>query len=82
MRNAGFYTGVSRAGDGIRTRDIQHGKLMLYQLSYSRKRSAFNEPPGGVKGAIFIFSGGMVEDRGGLLTRSSLGVYGDLQGAV
>ena len=25
-----------RAGDGIRTRDIQLGKLMLYQLSYSR----------------------------------------------
>ncbi len=24
------------AGDGIRTRDIQLGKLMLYQLSYSR----------------------------------------------
>ena len=25
-----------RAGDGIRTRDIKHGKLVLYQLSYSR----------------------------------------------
>jgi hypothetical protein len=25
------------AGDGIRTRDPQLGKLMLYQLSYSRK---------------------------------------------
>ncbi len=32
------------AGDGIRTRDIQHGKLMLYQLSYSRGRgSGFNK---------------------------------------
>jgi hypothetical protein len=28
---------VSGAGDGIRTRDIQLGKLTLYQLSYSRK---------------------------------------------
>ena len=25
-----------RAGNGIRTRDIQLGKLTLYQLSYSR----------------------------------------------
>ena len=25
-----------RAGDGVRTRDPQLGKLMLYQLSYSR----------------------------------------------
>ena len=28
--------GDSGAGDGIRTRDIQLGKLTLYQLSYSR----------------------------------------------
>src|SRR5215208_1046002 len=27
---------LSRAGDGVRTRDIQLGKLALYQLSYSR----------------------------------------------
>jgi hypothetical protein len=26
------------AGDGIRTRDIQRGRLALYQLSYTRKR--------------------------------------------
>ncbi len=26
-----------RAGDEIRTRDIQLGRLMLYQLSYSRE---------------------------------------------
>jgi hypothetical protein len=26
------------AGDGIRTRDPQLGKLMLYQLSYTRVR--------------------------------------------
>jgi hypothetical protein len=43
-----------RAGDGIRTRDPQLGKLMLYQLSYSRiatashgiyHRLTFAEPP-------------------------------------
>lgn len=28
-----------RAGDGIRTRDIQLGKLVLYQLSYTRTRT-------------------------------------------
>jgi hypothetical protein len=27
-----------RAGNGIRTRDINLGKVALYQLSYSRKR--------------------------------------------
>ncbi len=27
---------MERAGDGARTRDIQLGKLTLYQLSYSR----------------------------------------------
>lgn len=27
---------VFGAGDGTRTRDNQHGKLALYQLSYSR----------------------------------------------
>lgn len=26
-----------RAGDEVRTRDIQLGKLTLYQLSYTRK---------------------------------------------
>ena len=29
-----------RAGNGIRTRDPQLGKLMLYQLSYSRFSAA------------------------------------------
>src|SRR5438046_1378587 len=29
----------SGAGDGIRTRDIQLGRLELYQLSYTRPRS-------------------------------------------
>ena len=35
---------VCGAGDGIRTRDIQHGKLMLYQLSYSRMSSSGGIP--------------------------------------
>jgi hypothetical protein len=29
--------GVVGAGDGIRTRDINLGKVALYQLSYSRE---------------------------------------------
>ena len=33
------YSHSHRAGNGIRTRDIQLGKLMLYQLSYSRLNS-------------------------------------------
>ena len=33
-----FYFSVKkRAGDEVRTRDIQLGRLTLYQLSYSRK---------------------------------------------
>jgi hypothetical protein len=34
------FTGAKRvgAGDGIRTRDINLGKVALYQLSYSRAR--------------------------------------------
>ena len=32
-----FYQGENGAGDGARTRDNQLGRLMLYQLSYSRK---------------------------------------------
>jgi hypothetical protein len=31
-----------RAGDGIRTRDIQLGRLELYQLSYTRVPSSFH----------------------------------------
>ena len=30
--------GLTKAGNGTRTRDPQLGKLMLYQLSYSRVR--------------------------------------------
>jgi hypothetical protein len=33
---------ASGAGDGIRTRDINLGKVALYQLSYSRARSQYN----------------------------------------
>ena len=32
----GFAGGKVGAGDGIRTRDIDLGKVALYQLSYSR----------------------------------------------
>jgi hypothetical protein len=32
----GFFSKISRAGDGTRTRDPQLGRLMLYQLSYAR----------------------------------------------
>ena len=33
------------AGDGIRTRDINLGKVALYQLSYSRLRRTFSFSP-------------------------------------
>ena len=32
------------AGDGIRTRDINLGKVALYQLSYSRSRAKLQYP--------------------------------------
>src|SRR5262249_3095713 len=32
----GWFTSIYGAGDGSRTRDLQFGKLMLYQLSYTR----------------------------------------------
>jgi hypothetical protein len=35
----------SRAGDGNRTRDVQLGRLMLYQLSYSRDRASADRTP-------------------------------------
>jgi hypothetical protein len=34
--NRAFPEEIIEAGDGSRTRDPQLGKLMLYQLSYSR----------------------------------------------
>jgi hypothetical protein len=33
-----FGASVERADDGLRTRDLQLGKLALYQLSYVRVR--------------------------------------------
>ena len=33
-----------RADDGLRTRDLQLGKLALYQLSYVRVRRYFSMP--------------------------------------
>jgi hypothetical protein len=39
-RRAGF----SRADDGVRTRDPQLGKLMLYQLSYVREGANHTVP--------------------------------------
>ena len=52
----GFYG----AGDGIRTRDIDLGKVALYQLSYSRsnreillsaKETGLSNPPQAADGA-------------------------------
>jgi hypothetical protein len=34
----------NRADDGLRTRDLQLGKLALYQLSYVRAREYSNMP--------------------------------------
>ena len=34
----------NRADDGLRTRDLQLGKLALYQLSYVRVRRYFSMP--------------------------------------
>jgi hypothetical protein len=34
----------NRADDGLRTRDLQLGKLALYQLSYVRARRHFSMP--------------------------------------
>src|SRR6478672_12392855 len=44
-----------RAGDGARTRDIQLGRLTLYQLSYSRVTRLLQSPHGG--GRIRTFEG-------------------------
>ena len=34
----------NRADDGLRTRDLQLGKLALYQLSYVRVKEYFSTP--------------------------------------
>jgi hypothetical protein len=36
-----MLTSYNRADDGLRTRDLQLGKLALYQLSYVRVRGDF-----------------------------------------
>ena len=42
MSRAGFRSG---AGDGVRTRDPELGKLVLYQLSYTRMPSTYPVMP-------------------------------------
>ncbi len=37
-----MLTATKRADDGLRTRDLQLGKLALYQLSYVRKSGNSN----------------------------------------
>ena len=37
-----MLTGYKRADDGLRTRDLQLGKLALYQLSYVRANRYFS----------------------------------------
>jgi hypothetical protein len=37
-----MLTAIERADDGLRTRDLQLGKLALYQLSYVRVRRHFS----------------------------------------
>ena len=39
-----MLTCYSRADDGLRTRDLQLGKLALYQLSYVRVGGYFSTP--------------------------------------
>jgi hypothetical protein len=39
-----MLAGYERADDGLRTRDLQLGKLALYQLSYVRVREDFTTP--------------------------------------
>ncbi len=72
------YFGVSsilvlrpfRAGNGTRTRDPNLGKVVLYQLSYSRKMSELTEPcvpiksPGSTRQAALKVSGRTMEARG------------------
>ena len=39
-----MLTSYNRADDGLRTRDLQLGKLALYQLSYVRVGEYFSTP--------------------------------------
>lgn len=55
-----------RAGDEVRTRDIQLGRLTLYQLSYSRGSGNDTTPPGGAERCRPGRRGGVAEDAAGL----------------
>ncbi len=44
-RPATLRADASRAGNGTRTRDPNLGKVVLYQLSYSREADDFSVPP-------------------------------------
>ena len=58
-----------RAGDGARTRDPQLGKLMLYQLSYSRRSAHPRDPPRDGPASITKTSGCRQSHRSGLNRR-------------
>ncbi len=45
MAAPGVWCIVIRAGNGTRTRDPNLGKVVLYQLSYSRVRRNIDGPP-------------------------------------
>ena len=50
---SGFFC---RAGDEVRTRDIQLGRLTLYQLSYSRNYNDINNfPSANIRAFVIIF---------------------------
>ncbi len=51
-KRAVWQRGESGAGDGIRTRDINLGKVALYQLSYSRLGES-----GGLRFRLWMFRG-------------------------
>ncbi len=44
------WMGMDGAGDGIRTRDPNLGKVVLYQLSYSRSLCILGQVPPSVDG--------------------------------
>ena len=53
--SAGSLKGMIGAGDGIRTRDIDLGKVALYQLSYSRlKRNLHFGAWGGALSNLYV----------------------------
>src|SRR5436190_8765142 len=56
-----FQGGLHGAGDGIRTRDIDLGKVALYQLSYSRSNREILLSAKSAKGVKRQANGGPVE---------------------